>query len=96
MASSAQYAKKTYEIFCKLNSRNTVRKRGRVMCRDAEAYYPPEKAVNNFYNAIIKASSDGNSTLESIILVALRDLNHKQIQALGERLRQNCLIVEAI
>lgn len=93
MVSSTQYAKKTYEIFCKLNSRNTVRKRGRVMCRDVEAYYPPEKAVDNFYNAIIKASSDG-STLESIILVALRDLNHKQIQALSERLRQNCLVAE--
>ena len=84
-------AKEVYETFCKLQARNTVQKRGKVICRDADAYYTPDKAVENFYNAILKAQTQELTALERVILVALRDLPTRQTRALAEKLKQQCL-----
>ena len=85
MIDQAKRAKEVYEVFCKLNTRNTVKKRGKVVCRDNDSFYTPEKAVENFYNAILKAEEQ--TALERVVLVALRDLPRREIKALGDRLK---------
>ena len=82
-------AKVKYEVFCKLHARNTINKRGSVICREADDYYTPEKAVTNFFKAIIKANE--LTALERIILVALRDLSTRQIRDLKQRLKACCV-----
>jgi len=82
-------AKTIYEIFCKLNTRNTVKKRGTIVCQDRDPFYTSEKAVDNFFNAILKAEEQ--TALERVILVALRDLPRREIHALAERLKLNYL-----
>ncbi len=84
-----KHAKHIYEIFCKLNARNIVKKRGSVICREADYYYTPQKAVDNFFNAIMRAEEE--TAVERVILVALRDLPTRQINTLKERLKEFCL-----
>lgn len=92
MIHSTKRAKHIYEVFCKLNTRNTVKKRGYVICRESETYYTPEKAVENFFNAIVKAEEE--TALERVILVALRELTTREIRALKLRLKEECLEAE--
>ena len=89
MTDQAKRAKQIYETFCKLNTRNIVKKRGTLICRDSDSFYTPEKAVNNFYNAILK--TEEYTALERVILVALRDLSQREIRTLSERLKEYCL-----
>ena len=85
MASRATRAEQIYKTFRKLNSRNSIKKRGAVVCHESDEYYTPEKAVSNFYNAILKVEEQ--TALERVILVALEDLSSRQVRALGERLK---------
>lgn len=89
MMTSAKRAKQIYETFCKLNTRNTIKKRGTVICRESDNYYTPEKAVDNFFNAILKAEEE--TALERVILVALRELTSREIHALKLRLKESCV-----
>jgi hypothetical protein len=89
MTHSAKRAKQIYEVFCKLNTRNIIKKRGRVICRETDTYYTPEKAVDNFFNAILKAEEE--TALERVILVALRELTSREVSALKLRLKEHCL-----
>ncbi len=89
MSDQTKRAKQIYEIFCKLNLRNTVKKRGRIICRESDDYYSPQKAIDNFFNAIVTAQEQ--TVLERIILVALRDLPTRQINALKSRLKEQCI-----
>ena len=83
-----------YELFCKLQARNTVNKRGTVICREIDAYYTPEKAITNFFKAILKAHEQ--TTLESVVLVALRELSASQVRDLKQRLKANCIQEDAV
>jgi hypothetical protein len=89
MSDQAKRAKYIYEVFCKLNMRNTVKKRGSVICREFDDYYTPQKAVDNFFDAILKAEEI--TALERVILVALRELPTRQKNILKERLKEYCL-----
>lgn len=89
MSDQIKRAKHIYEVFCKLNTRNTVQKRGSVICRESDSFYSPEKAVDNFFSAILKAEEI--TALERVILVALRELPTRQKNILKERLKEHCL-----
>lgn len=85
----SKHAKLAYEQFCKLQNRNTVKKRGRVIARNSDAFYPSDEAVKNFFNAVLNATEQ--TALERIILVALRDLSQREISALREQLKVHYL-----
>lgn len=93
-AKHIKLAKVKYEVFCKLHTRNTINKRGSVICREVDDYYTPEKAVANYFKAIVKANE--LTALERIVLVALRDLSTRQIRDLKKRLKVYCLEEDAI
>lgn len=87
MVDTISRAKQLYGTFCKLNTRNTVKQRGKVVCSELTAIYSPEKAVDNFYNAMLKAEEQ--TALERVILVALRELSTQQRRILSTRLKQH-------
>lgn len=82
-----QRAKAIYEQFCKLQTRNTVNKRGRVITRNSDAFHSSDEAIKNFFNAIMRAEEQ--TALERVILVALRDLSQREVSALREQLKAN-------
>ena len=88
MRNDVKSARLIYETFCKLQARNSIRKRGRVLSHSSDSFYTPEKAIRNFYNAILKA--DEITALEQIILVALRDLSPREVCVLRDRLKKHC------
>ena len=83
-----------YELFCKLQARNTVNKRGTVICREVDSYYTPEKAIANFLKAILKAKEQ--TALERVVLVALRELSAVQVRDLKQRLKAYCVQEDAV
>ena len=89
LATHITLIKVKYEIFCKLHIRNTINKRGSVICREAGDYYTPEKAVTSIFRAIIKATA--LPALERLILVALRNLSTRQIRDLKKQLKTYCV-----
>lgn len=81
----AQRAKQIYELFCKLQTRNTVNKRGRVITRNSDAFYSSDEAIKNFFSAILR--TEEQTALERVILVALRDLSQREVKALRDELK---------
>lgn len=87
MIDQSKHAKHIYELFCKLNARNMIKKRGTVMCCDSESS-DQEETVKSFYDAILQA--DETDVLEGLILDALRELTMRQSQMLCEQLKTYC------
>lgn len=97
MSSDLKRTKFIYEQFCKLQTRNTVRKRGAVVTRQQDDFYTSEKAADNFFNAIMKAESQ--TSIERVMLVALRELSSREVSLLRERLKKHyfdCLQAEEV
>lgn len=87
MIEQSKHAKHIYELFCKLNARYMIKKRGTVVCCDSESS-DQEETVKGFYDAILQA--DDMDVLEGLILDALRELTMRQSQMLCEQLKAYC------
>ena len=88
MIDESKRAKCIYELFCKLNARHAVKKRGTVACCDHDSSFQ-EEGVNSFYEAILEAGDE--DVLKTLILDSLRELTSRQSQSLCDQLRDYCL-----